>query len=57
MRRIPITPRIETIAKSYARKMENARTFSGNSPKERLLTLSNELKKASASIRILKQKK
>ena len=56
MRRIPITPRIETIAKGYARKMENARTFSGNGPKERLLTLSNELKKASASIRILKQK-
>lgn len=56
MRRIPITPRIETIAKSYAQKMENAQTFSGNGPKERLLALSNNLKKASASIKILKQK-
>lgn len=56
MRRIPITPKIETIAKSYAQKMENAQTFSGNGPKERLLALSNNLKKASASIKILKQK-
>ena len=36
--------------------MENAQTFSGNGPKERLLALSNNLKKASASIKILKQK-
>ena len=57
MRRIPITPRIETIAKTYAQKMENVQTFSGNGPKERLLALSKDLKKASASIRILKQKK
>ena len=50
MRRIPITPIIETIAKSYAQKMENAQTFSGNGPKERLLALSDALKKASVSI-------
>ena len=57
MRRILITPRIEDIAKRYAKKMEDCNTFSGMGPKERLLILSNDLKKASASIRIKKQKK
>ena len=37
--------------------MESSQTFSGNGPRERLLALSNDLKKASTSIRILKQRK
>ena len=57
MRRILITPRIEDIAKRYAKKMEAADTFkTGESPKERLLVLSERLKKPSTSVRILKSK-
>ena len=57
MRRILITPRIENIAKRYAKKMEAADTFkTGESPKERLLVLSERLKKSSTSVRILKSK-
>lgn len=57
MRRILITPRIESIAMSYTQEMEDAGNFSGKGPKERLLALSLDLKKASASIKILKKKK
>jgi len=57
MRRILITPRIEDIAKRYAKKIEAADTFkTGESPKERLLVLSERLKKPSTSVRILKSK-
>lgn len=57
MRRILITPRIEDIAKRYAQEMEAADTFkTGESPKERLLVLSEQLKKPSTSVRILKSK-
>lgn len=57
MRRILITPRIEDIAKRYAKKMEAADTFkTGEGPKERLLVLSERLKKPSTSVRILKSK-
>lgn len=57
MRRILITPRIEDIAKRYAQEMEAADTFkTGESPKERLLVLSERLKKPSTSVRILKSK-
>lgn len=57
MRRILITPRIEDIAKRYAKKIEAADTFkTGESPRERLLVLSERLKKPSTSVRILKSK-
>lgn len=57
MRRIPITPTIEGISKRYAQEMERTSTFKqGESPKERLLVLSERLKKPSTSVRILKSK-
>lgn len=57
MRRIPITPIIEGISKRYAQEMERTATFKqGESPKERILVLSERLKKPSTSIRILKSK-
>lgn len=57
MRRIPITPIIKGISKRYAQEMERTATFKqGESPKERLLVLSERLKKPSTSVRILKSK-
>ncbi len=49
MRRIPITPKIVGVAKRYAQELEQ---LQGENPKERLLALSEKLKKSSASIRI-----
>ena len=52
MRRILITERIKGIAQTYAQEL--ALIKKGN-PKDRLLTLSNSLKKSSASIWLLKK--
>ena len=49
MRRIPITSKIETIAKRYALELEGLKN---ENPKTRLLILSEKLRKSSASIRI-----
>lgn len=49
MRRIPITSKIETIAKRYALELEGLKN---ENPKTRLLDLSKKLRKSSASIRI-----
>lgn len=55
MRRILITPRIEDIAKRYAQELEKAENYrQGESPKDKLMTLSRDLKKSSTNIRILK---
>ena len=57
MRRIPITPKIISIAKSYAQKMEDPGTFkTGESPKKRLLVLSDNLNKAGTTIKVLKSR-
>ena len=57
MRRILITPKIKLIAQSYAKEMESATLFAhGESPKERLYALSENLKKTSTCIKILKNK-
>lgn len=57
MRRIPITPKIISIAKSYAQEMEDPGTFkTGESPKERLLVLSDNLNKAGTTIKVLKSR-
>lgn len=49
MRRIPITSKIEAIAKRYALELEG---LINENPKTRLLVLSEKLRKSSASIRI-----
>lgn len=49
MRRIPITPKIVSVANRYAQELEH---LQGENPKTRLLALSEKLKKSSASIRI-----
>lgn len=49
MRRIPITPKIVSVARRYAQELEQ---LPGENPKTRLLTLSKKLGKSSAFIRI-----
>ena len=57
MRRIRITDAIKKAAQSYTLEMEDVNTFKqGQNPKARLLVLSKQLRKASATIKILKQK-
>lgn len=57
MRRIKITEERKALAQEYASELEKENLFKkGESPKARLLALSNNLKKASTSIKILKSK-
>lgn len=57
MRRILITDEIKGFAKDYSLKMEDENNFKkGDSPKARLLALSNQLKRAGTVVKIQKQK-
>lgn len=57
MRRILITDEIKRFAKDYSLKMEDEKNFrKGESPKARLLALSNQLKRSGTVVKILKKK-
>lgn len=57
MRRILITSEIKSLAHQYAKEMENGPCFQkGNTPKERLRRLANDLRRPSTSIKLLKEK-
>ena len=54
MRRILITDKIKGVARTYSHKLENENNFkNGESPKARLLVLSDKLKKSSTKVYVL----